>query len=99
MEDIDLQAWPLHILQKFIDVIDIRVDQLKALELSGNHTTKVNPPARLVYPKPQQARGKASSPPLMSSGLPHPAPMTPEPVLLVLPRRGVTSTFLECSSM
>jgi hypothetical protein len=30
---LDLQDWPLHALQQFIDGMDVRVGQLKALDL------------------------------------------------------------------
>lgn len=67
----DLQDQPLHVLQQFIEEVDAGVGQFKALDpglpplLHPYHQGEVSLDA---YPMPP-ARGRASSPALMTSGL------------------------------
>jgi hypothetical protein len=68
---LDLQDWPFHVFQQFIDGVDVGVDQLKstgsgpggswsAHQLSYAQTTRMSPLALpwLAHPIPLLARGK-----------------------------------------
>lgn len=65
--------WPLHVLQKFLDGVDVGVGRFKALDLAWVEAELVSPPALLClhhqgqlshFPK---ARGRASFPALMTA--------------------------------